>query len=335
MARIVDLMENTAVPIPRLSLVVVSWNRRDDLRVLLASIAQQDYPNMHTVVVDNGSTDGTADDLRAARDGAVADVFFGTENVGAARARNIGLRMVGETDYVAFLDSDAELVESDTLSRLVAHLERHADAVAVSPAIYSDAQSTRLWLLGCYMDADGYLDYDRCLRECQGSEFLSTCVSVWRARPIYETGGFDPAYPFGFEDYDLSVRVARHTGQGFAVLPDVRAIHHISKAGRPRNYATWKHQVYVERTTQRHRVLQLGARRYVGALAGRWLTPRGWRKCRQLHGGFGFGFAKIFLLWVWIPLLSLLNLPRFRREISGADWIERESAVVCGKIVSD
>lgn len=307
---------------PLLAVVIVSWNRRDDLDRLLRSIERQDRINLHVVVVDNGSADGTAEMLRSGIHPNTT-VYFGQKNIGAAVARNIGLRLARGAEFVAFLDSDAELIEPDTLRKLTEYLQQNPKTAAVAPAIYSDPERTKLWLLGAYMDEECYLDYDRCLRDADNPHFLSTCVSVWRMNDMEQIGGFDPAYPFGFEDFDLSVRTARITGGDFAVMTDVRCIHHISKSGRPRAYATWEHQYYVERTTQRHRVLQLGAPTYLRSLAHRCLTRSGLRRCRHLHGGLHPGLWRLFILWYLVPVQALLNLPRYRRETAAPDYINQ------------
>ena len=70
---------------PLLAVVIVSWNRRDDLDRLLRSIERQDRINLHVVVVDNGSADGTAEMLRSGIHPNTT-VYFGQKNIGAAVA---------------------------------------------------------------------------------------------------------------------------------------------------------------------------------------------------------------------------------------------------------
>ena len=305
---------------PELTAIIVSWNRCADLRVLLESLGRQDYPNLRVVVVDNGSTDGTEQMLSTWP--TPLTYYACPRNEGAAAARNIGLALSRDTEYVAFLDSDAELLAPDTLTALVRHLEDNPAVVAVAPAIYKDSACTELWLIGAYADKDYYLDYGRCLTDSANPDFLSTCVSVWRARPVCDSGGFDPAYPFGFEDFDLCDRIRRKTGMEFEVVPAIKAVHHLSDEGRPRTYDTWQHQLYVEVVTQRHRVLTWGFWGYLRASMRQGFTPGGRRMLRRLHGGFAFGFWRESYLWYCVPVLSLLRLQRYRRETAASAWID-------------
>ncbi len=303
-------MTDTTTP-GALAAIIVSWNRLDDLRVAVDSLRGQDYPALRLIVIDNGSTDGSRDYL-AALDLPCLTVYTAAANLGAAVARNVGLALARGCDYIAFLDSDAELIDPATLSRSVATLAADPTLAAVSPAIYLDRDCTKLWLLGAYMADDDYLDYDRCLRDSADPHFLSTCVAVWRAAPLYAVDGFDPAYPFGFEDFDIAWRVRGATGLRFAVDPTLRAVHHLSPGGRSRDYDTWEHLLYVETTTHRHRALKLGARAYAAWALRRALTPAGRRRFRDLYGAAPLTRTRrLRLLW-GVPLLTLCRLPAWR-----------------------
>jgi GT2 family glycosyltransferase len=91
---------------PRVVAVVVTWNRRDLLEESLAALAAQTSAPMRTVVVDNASTDGTADLLRA-RYGHL-DLVRLTENVGGAGGFTAGIEhaMSLDPDLVWLLDDD-------------------------------------------------------------------------------------------------------------------------------------------------------------------------------------------------------------------------------------
>src|SRR5215468_242013 len=101
-----------------LSIVVVNWNRGAEVARLLQYLEDLDAPDLEIVVVDNGSTDGSAERLRRMK----SVKFVGLpHNFGPAKARNIGvLRSSGK--YVLFLDSDAVISRSG-LARLVERME--------------------------------------------------------------------------------------------------------------------------------------------------------------------------------------------------------------------
>ena len=76
---------------PRFSVIVLNWNGRELLRGCLASIAAQDFSDHETIVVDNGSNDGSCElverehpEMRLIRVG---------ENTGFCRGNNIGMEV--------------------------------------------------------------------------------------------------------------------------------------------------------------------------------------------------------------------------------------------------
>src|SRR5260221_11151561 len=73
----------------RLSVVVVNWNSRDDLRACLASLERQTHGQLEVIVVDNGSSDASAD--MVAGEFPAARLLRQTENPGFAEAFNPGI----------------------------------------------------------------------------------------------------------------------------------------------------------------------------------------------------------------------------------------------------
>src|SRR5436190_17168642 len=89
---------------PRVSIVLPTYNRADALARAIASVERQSFGDWELVIVDDGSTDGTAGMLRGL-DARVRVVR--QANAGVYAARNAGIR-AGRSDLVAFLDSDDE-----------------------------------------------------------------------------------------------------------------------------------------------------------------------------------------------------------------------------------
>ena len=91
--------------------MVVNWNRKQLLRACLSSLARQNDVDFETIVVDNGSSDGSAD---MAESEFGARVIRNRENRGFCAANNQGIA-VARGEFVALLNNDAE-AEPDWLA---------------------------------------------------------------------------------------------------------------------------------------------------------------------------------------------------------------------------
>ncbi|MEB3328717.1 MAG: glycosyltransferase family 2 protein [Candidatus Sericytochromatia bacterium] len=118
--------------LPRLAIVIVSWNTRGDVLACLASLRAAAVSLPHeTWVVDNASTDGTADAI-AERHPEVR-LVRASENLGFARGNNLALAAL-EAEHVLLLNPDT-LVPPGAVEQLVAHLEAHPEVGAVGPRL--------------------------------------------------------------------------------------------------------------------------------------------------------------------------------------------------------
>ena len=115
---------------PRLSIVIVSYNSRRDLEDCLESLAHQPTA-VDTTVVDNASSDGTADYVRS-RWPAVRVIDAGG-NVGFAAATNIGIRHTS-SELVLLLNPDT-IVPRGAIDALLHVLDTNAQAAIVGPRI--------------------------------------------------------------------------------------------------------------------------------------------------------------------------------------------------------
>ena len=113
---------------PRVSVIVPVRDRRALLRECLDALAAQSFDGFEVIVVDDGSTDGSGDEARAAdgRDGLRVRVLE-TSGAGAVAARRAGID-ASTAPYVAFTDSDCRPAR-DWLTAGVAALDDGADVV--------------------------------------------------------------------------------------------------------------------------------------------------------------------------------------------------------------
>lgn len=190
------------------SVVIPLFNRRDYIVGTIESVLAQRHRDVEVLVVDDGSTDGSAD-LVAATFGERVRLVRQPQNVGRSAARNLGWEMA-RGDLVAFLDSD-DLWLPDKLSRQVDHF-RDPSVVLVHCWVGKiDAE-------GKPLERDAELlaqEFARALE--RGYDYggitetwsrLYTSAAVVRREALQASGGFDPRLS-NFEDWDVLWRIAK------------------------------------------------------------------------------------------------------------------------------
>jgi glycosyltransferase involved in cell wall biosynthesis len=110
--------------VPRISVILPAFNRSELIRGAIESVFAQDFEDFELIVVDDGSTDGTADAARAFPDPRVR-VLSMAANGGSNAARNEGIRNA-RAPLLAFLDSDDRYLPNK-LSRVVGAFEEDPD----------------------------------------------------------------------------------------------------------------------------------------------------------------------------------------------------------------
>jgi len=119
---------------PDLSIVIVTWNRSGLLARCLGSLYRHTRDMAFEVlVVDNGSTDGTVEDVRGAFPG--VKLIINDENLGFTRGSNQGIRAASGR-YIALLNNDTEFTEN-AFHKIVSFLDEHPDVAAAGPRLYN------------------------------------------------------------------------------------------------------------------------------------------------------------------------------------------------------
>jgi len=188
--------------VPEVSIVVPAHNAGRTLAQTLASVRAQTVADYEVIVVDDGSTDDTAQVAGEAQDSRVSVVS--TANGGVARARNHGIaRATGS--FVAFLDAD-DLWRPTKLADQLARLAADPSAgVCVTAATRIDDSSREIGLMRLEDTRD------TCAALLLRS-MVAGCVSsgVVRRSLLEAVGGFDPAFS-QCADWDLWLRLSRQT----------------------------------------------------------------------------------------------------------------------------
>lgn len=212
---------------PRVSIIIVNRNGGMLLRECLESLAAQTFRDFETIVVDNGSDDGSLAMVDAALP--AARVLSLGENTGFARGNNEGLE-VASGDLVVTLNNDARLA-AECLAELVAAADRHPSAGMLAPKTLISTDPTRIDSAGLLIYADGVYR-PRGWQEPDGPAFereeevVFPCASaaVYRRAMLDEVGWFDEDYFLYLEDADLGMR-GRLAGWGCMYVPRAVAYH--------------------------------------------------------------------------------------------------------------
>jgi GT2 family glycosyltransferase len=222
---------------PLVVAVVLNTNRRDDTLACLASLARSTYRNLSILVLDNASTDGSAQAVHAAYPD--AKVLVLTENRGYAGNNNVGIAAALEAGaaWVFVLNEDTE-VAPDCVARLVAAGESEPRVAMTGPMVYHfderDVIQSAGVALGAAWDSQhlGKNESDRGqFPETRPVLALSGCAILVRAEAIRDFGALDERFFYYWEETDWCLRAARH-GWTLLHVPRARLWH----KGVQRNY---------------------------------------------------------------------------------------------------
>jgi Glycosyl transferase family 2 len=194
---------------PRVTVLMTVFNGERHLREAIDSVLGQSFGDFELLVVDDGSTDGTAGVLGAITDPRVR-ITRNATNIGLTRSLNSGLALARGM-LIARHDAD-DVSEPDRLARQVAFLDANPD-VALVGAAYRKIDE-RGAVLGDRMLP---VDYDRIRWVLHFyCPFVHSAV-VFRAAVVRAMGDYDDAFVYA-QDYDLWSRLA--VAHRVANLPD-------------------------------------------------------------------------------------------------------------------
>ena len=224
----------TVIKAPLVYSVTLSWNRKGDTRDCIRSVLASDYPNLHAVLVDNASTDGTVEAIRS--EFRPVAILVNPINLGYAAGVNVGLRyaLAQRADYTIIVDNDAT-VASDAITRMVSVAEAWSTAGLLTPKILYHSKPDIIWCAG-------YKRRPVTLAPIAGSMYLhdadlnggprpmdyAPCCGLLIRRSVLERVGFlEERFFIYYEDLDFCIRAKRG---GFELLnvTDARVWHKVA-----------------------------------------------------------------------------------------------------------
>lgn len=260
------------------SIVIVNWNTRDILHDCLDSIANQTTLSHEVIVVDNASTDGSADMVR--QDFPDVKLIANSNNRGFAAANNQGLK-IARGKKLLLLNPDTIILDN-AIDVMCAWLDAHPDVGCVGCQVFEDADTIQrtsfadpgplnlaLIEFGLYRIAPhnrllGRPEYGDWDRNSERDVDVVSGMFMLVPRPVFETVGLlDEAFFVYSEEADWCRRI-RDAGWRCVFAPEARILH---LEGGSKSTAQIKSRMYV----QKQKSKTLYARKHYG-LSGELAT---------------------------------------------------------------
>lgn len=294
---------------PPISVVVCTHNGSRTLRDCMDGLMELDYPNFEVIVVNDGSTDNTAE--------IVSEYNFkliSTENRGLGSARNTGM-YAARGEIVAYTDDDAR-PDPHWLQYLAQTFLKGTLAGVGGPNI---APAGDGWIADCVANSPGGPVH--VLVSDQVAEHIPGCNMAFRRDALLAIGGCDPIYRVAGDDVDLCWRIQQNGGVlGFS--PAAMVWHHRRNSARMywrQQHGYGKAEALLEGKWP-EKYNSAGHLTWAGKLYGRGLTEGLFFSRRVYHGQWGTAlfqsiyerapgsFSSLPLMPEWYLLIASLGI---------------------------
>lgn len=209
----------------RVSVVIPTWNRRDLAAACLRSLREQTHRELEIIVVDDASSDGTAEMIRS--EFPEARVLRLARNSGFAVAVNTGIRVASGT-WIFLLNNDVTLAP-DCLERMLRAADETGAAMVAPLILWKDspeivyAAGDRVRVNG-RPESIGFRQPRNTFSMPDGIFGVSAAAGLYHRELFDAVGLLDERFEAYFEDSDLCFR-ARLAGLTAALAPDAVAFH--------------------------------------------------------------------------------------------------------------
>lgn len=225
-----------SVSLPKVAIVILTWNNSPDTLECLGSVGQLDYGNFGTIVVDNGSSDDTVRRIRS--DFPQVEVVELRVNLGYAAGNNIGIQRALDigADYILILNNDT-LVAPTMLTELVDVARANSRIGLLGPLMYCVQPAATLFAAGSFIRwrrgntinrgmFQSSADYTQ-LSEPEPVDYIAGCGVLVRRACLEAIGAFQADYYLNFEDADWGVKTW-HSGYEVWYVPKAILWHKVS-----------------------------------------------------------------------------------------------------------
>lgn len=219
---------------PKVSIILLNWNSGEVTKDCIASLHKTNYQNYEIVVVDNGSVDGSDEELASKFHNIV--LLKNKMNMGFAGGNNIGIKyaLASGADYVLILNNDT-IVNENFLSEMVKIALKNESCGMVTGKIYYHDNPEIIWYAGGIINKFTLRTKHLGQNERENGKyseishvsFISGCCMLVKKSLIEKIGAFDERFFAYAEDLDWSLRAIK-AGYNLVYVPSAKLWHKVS-----------------------------------------------------------------------------------------------------------
>ena len=221
--------------LPKVIIISLNWNRKEDTIECINSLLELEYPDYEIVVVDNGSTDGSAESFK--KTFLDITVIENKKNLGYALGMNKGIEYALEQNvkYVLILNNDT-VIDKNALKELVNVAESDPKIGFVSGKAYYHSEPNKLQVVGKIFNPNigviqnvggGEIDHGQ-YDEIREYKFLDDIFWLVRTEVFRKVGMYDTHFFLQFEETDLCARANKYFK--LVYTPHAKIWHKISQS---------------------------------------------------------------------------------------------------------
>lgn len=196
---------------PEVSVIILNYNGGRDVLECLESVLQIDYPHFEVIVVDNGSTDGSLEQILNRFPW--LKIVKNERNLGFPAGNNIGIRE-STAPYVLLLNDDV-VVHRGLLKDLISAVKGNPQVGIVGPLVLYYREPGKIWSGGGKVSPFGYtfhlgkgMELDSRREPCR-VDYVTGCAMLITREVLNKVGLLDEDYFLYYDDADYCVRAGK------------------------------------------------------------------------------------------------------------------------------
>jgi GT2 family glycosyltransferase len=248
---------------PSLAIILVNWNSFNVTADCLKSLRLVDYPNFITIVVDNGSEDGSGEKLKESYP--EIKLVENKENLGFTGGNNAGIQLAlkAQVKYIMLLNNDT-IVTPNFVPPLIAKMESNKQIGAVQPKIMFNKERQIIWNAGSTYQKFWAISKTLGLNKLDVGQFntmkevpwITGCCFLTTSKIVKEVGLLDQRFFIYYEDTDWSFKI-RNLGYKLIFNPEATIYHEVGMSNENRknhsegtispfsHYMTVRNHIYI------------------------------------------------------------------------------------------